>query len=208
MVTRRLEAATSRLEDMATSVDASHPDTVAAINSASIMPGKPTAAAAVIEPPPEPVQPLPRSVEGFDKIIKEEVQSFVTASEKIGDLVEQQVEDHSRLTSGKLTLFSQAQAVLQAFEAERTLLLVSTKAKKPSTQPAELFMEIHRYTGTVDELREANRPSPFFAHLSAISEGIVALGWIAESRPADFVTDTLGGAQFYGNRVLKEYKDK
>jgi hypothetical protein len=60
----------------------------------------------------------------------------------------------------------------------------------------------------VDELREANRPSPLFAHLSAISEGIVALGWIVESRPADFVTDTLGGAQFYGNRVLKEYKDK
>lgn len=98
--------------------------------------------------------------------------------------------------------------MLQAFEAERTLLLVATKAKKPSTQPAELFTEIHRYTGTVDELREANRPSPLFAHLSAISEGIVALGWIAESRPADFVTDTLGGAQFYGNRVLKEYKDK
>lgn len=98
--------------------------------------------------------------------------------------------------------------MLQAFEAERTYLLVSTKAKKPSTQPAELFTEIHRYTGIVDELREANRASPLFAHLSAISEGIVALGWIAESRPADFVTDTLGGAQFYGNRVLKEYKDK
>ena len=29
-----------------------------------------------------------------------------------------------------------------------------------------------------------------------------------EPRPADFVADTLGGAQFYGNRVLKEYKDK
>ena len=98
--------------------------------------------------------------------------------------------------------------MLQAFEAERTILLVASKAKKPTTQPAELFTEIHRYTGTVDELREANRPSPLFAHLSAISEGIVALGWIAETRPADFVTDTLGGAEFYGNRVLKEYKDK
>ena len=98
--------------------------------------------------------------------------------------------------------------MLQAFEAERTILLVATKAKKPTTQPAELFTDIHRYTGTVDELREANRPSPLFAHLSAISEGIVALGWIAEARPADFVTDTLGGAEFYGNRVLKEYKDK
>lgn len=93
MVTCRLEAATSRLEDMATSVDASHPDTVAAITKASSVPGElAAAAAAFIETPPPPVQPLPRSVEDFDKIIKEEVQAFVTASEKIGGLVEQQVE--------------------------------------------------------------------------------------------------------------------
>jgi adenylyl cyclase-associated protein len=107
MVTRRLEAATSRLEDMATCVDASHPDTVAAINSASAALCEPTTtAAAVIETPSQPLQPLPRSVEDFDKIIKEEVQGFVTASEKIGGLVEQQVEHHLKLTRGKLTLFS------------------------------------------------------------------------------------------------------
>src|SRR5947208_2037450 len=90
MMACRLEAATSRLEDMATSVDASHPDTVAAINSAS---PAPTLASAVTaqEPAPQPAEPLPRSIEEFDKIIKEDVQGFVTASEKIGGLVEQQV---------------------------------------------------------------------------------------------------------------------
>jgi adenylyl cyclase-associated protein len=100
MVTRRLEAATSRLEDMATSVDASHPDTVAAINNASAMLAEP-AAAAIIEPPPQPVQPLPRSIEDFDKIIKEEVQAFVTASEQVGGLVEQQVEDLRKLAGSE-----------------------------------------------------------------------------------------------------------
>lgn len=68
--------------------------------------------------------------------------------------------------------------------------------------------ELHRSTSTVDEIREANRPSPLFTHLSAVSEGIVALGWIVDKRPGDFVTDTLGGAQYYGNKILKEYKDK
>jgi hypothetical protein len=107
LVTRRLEAATSRLEDMATCVDASHPETVAAINSASAVICEPTAAAAaVIEAPSQPLQPLPRSVEDFDKIIKEEVQGFVTASEKIGGLVEQQVGHHLKVTRGKLTLCS------------------------------------------------------------------------------------------------------
>ena len=86
--------------------------------------------------------------------------------------------------------------------------MVTIKAKKPSQQPPELLTDLHRYTGEVDEIREGNRPSPYFPHLSAISEGIVALGWIVETRPAEFVADTLGGAQFYGNRVLKEYKDK
>lgn len=102
----------------------------------------------------------------------------------------------------------QAQQVQQAFQAERTYLLVSTKAKKPEQQPTELMTDLHRHTSSVDELREANRPSPLFTHLSAVSEGIVALGWIVEKRPADFVTDTLGGAQYYGNKVLKEYKEK
>lgn len=85
---------------------------------------------------------------------------------------------------------------------------MATKAKKPNPQPPELMTELHRHTSTVDEIREANRPSPLFTHLSAVSEGIVALGWIVEKRPGDFVTDTLGGAQYYGNKVLKEYKEK
>ena len=85
----RLEAATSRLEDMATSVDASHPETVAAITSAGAPQPEPTPT--VTEPAPPPAEPLPRTIEDFDKLIHEDVQAFVNASEKIGGLVEQQV---------------------------------------------------------------------------------------------------------------------
>lgn len=102
----------------------------------------------------------------------------------------------------------QAQAVLQAFEAERTYLLIATKAKKPDPQPPELLKELHRHTSTVDEIRAANRASPLFQHLSTVAEGIVALFWIGETGTADFVGDILGGAQYYGNRVLKDYKEK
>lgn len=85
---------------------------------------------------------------------------------------------------------------------------MTAKAKKPSPQPPELLTELHTCTGTVDELRETNRASPLFTHLSAISEGIVALGWIVETKPAEFVKDMLGSAQYYGNNILKDYKDK
>lgn len=98
--------------------------------------------------------------------------------------------------------------VLKAFEAERSYLYLTTKAKKPDPQPPELLTEIHRCTGTIDGIREANRSSPLFPHLSMVSEGILALGWVVEQRPADVVGDILGGSQFYGNRVLSQYKEK
>ncbi|KAI1626212.1 adenylate cyclase associated N terminal-domain-containing protein [Exophiala viscosa] len=185
---KRLEAATSRLEDIATTIDGPIAPTNGVVAATSSTPSIYATAPEATPPPPEP---LPRTVEAFDQIIQEDVSGFVTASGKIGGLVEQQ-----------------AKAVKEAFEAERTYLLVASKAKKPDPQPPELMTELHRHTSNVDEIREANRPSPLFTHLSAVSEGIVALGWIVEKRPGDFVTDTLGGAQYYGNKILKEYKDK
>lgn len=102
----------------------------------------------------------------------------------------------------------QSKAFLEAFKAERTYLLVSTKAKKPEPQPPELITELHRSSDAINSIRDANRPSPLFNHLSAVAEGIVAMGWFFEAKPVDFVKEMLGSAQFYGNRVLKEYKEK
>jgi len=87
----RLEAATSRLEDMATSVDASHPETIAAINKAH---SSQEVVAPTIAEPQVVAEPLPRSIEDFGKIIDEDVQAFVATSEKLGGLVEEQVYIH------------------------------------------------------------------------------------------------------------------
>jgi adenylyl cyclase-associated protein len=87
MIYRRLEAATSRLEDMAASVDSSHPPTGTATSDSAVPhqhPSLTTAAAPSAEP-------LPPSIEDFDKILEQEVNAFVKASEKVGGLVEQQV---------------------------------------------------------------------------------------------------------------------
>lgn len=88
LIYRRLEAATSRLEDMATSVDSSHPSTVAAISSSTTAPPHPSAAA--MSAAALCVDPLPPSIEDFDKILDEDVKAFVSASVKVGGLVEQQ----------------------------------------------------------------------------------------------------------------------
>jgi len=54
-----------------------------------------------------------------------------------------------------------------------------------------------------------NRKSPLFNHLSAISEGIPAFGWILVSpTPVPHIKEMSDAAQFYANRVLKEFKEK
>ena len=59
------------------------------------------------------------------------------------------------------------------------------------------------------EFTNKNRKSPLFNHLSAISEGIPALGWILIApTPGPHIKDMTDAAQFYSNRVLKEFKDK
>ncbi|KAK2861270.1 hypothetical protein FQN49_004378 [Arthroderma sp. PD_2] len=182
---KRLEAATSRLEDMASSLDGPSPNPTAGNGVGGAEASK------VAAPALPAAEPLPKCIEAFDTIISNEVKTFIDISQQLGGLV-----------------VPQSKAVLKAFEAERKYLLVSTKAKKPEAQPPELFTDLHRASDEINNIRESNRPSPFFNHLSAVAEGVVALGWFFETRPATFVTDTLGGAQFYGNRVLNEYKDK
>ncbi len=78
---------------MATSVDSSHPSTVAAISSSAAAPSN-SSTAAVPAPPPA-AEPLPPSIEGFDKLMDQEVKAFVNASEKIGGLVQQQAWLHT-----------------------------------------------------------------------------------------------------------------
>lgn len=98
--------------------------------------------------------------------------------------------------------------MLQAFQAERTFIYASLKARKPSPYPPELMTDLHNASDTIDSLRMANRDSPYFGHLSAVAEGIVALGWFVQAKPADFVNEMIGSIEYYGNKVMKDYKDK
>lgn len=74
----------------------------------------------------------------------------------------------------------------------------------------EILKELQSTIGAVSDIKEANRGSPVFGHLTTVSEGIQGLlGWITyEPKPADFISSMLIAAQFYGNRVITEYKEK
>lgn len=102
--------------------------------------------------------------------------------------------------------------MLRAFAAERKFLIVTTKSKKPDVQSTtymEVLKELQSMMGAVNDIREANRASPLFTHLTTVSEGIAVLGWITiDPKPVDYVTDMLNSTKFYGNRIITLHKEK
>uniref|UniRef100_A0A2I2Y1Q7 Cyclase associated actin cytoskeleton regulatory protein 2 n=1 Tax=Gorilla gorilla gorilla TaxID=9595 RepID=A0A2I2Y1Q7_GORGO len=72
---------------------------------------------------------------------------------------------------------------------------------------AALLKPISEKIQEIQTFRERNRGSNMFNHLSAVSESIPALGWIAVSpKPGPYVKEMNDAATFYTNRVLKDYK--
>ncbi|PMB71282.1 Adenylyl cyclase-associated protein [Beauveria bassiana] len=198
---KRLEAATSRLEDIATSTELpKEVGALAAPASSSSALNNPDASAigaprSASQPVPEE---LPESIEDFDAFVDSTVADYVQRSNEIGGLVAKQAAD-----------------VLAGFKAQRKFLLITTKSIKPDLQGADmalyqdLLKPINDSLMAVTELKEANRSDPMYTQLSAVADGIMVLAWVTVShKPYTHVEEFLGSAQFFGNRVIKEYKDK
>ena len=72
----------------------------------------------------------------------------------------------------------------------------------------QLLKPFNELISAVTELRERNRGSPVFNQLSTVSESISVLAWVtADTKPHKIVEENLTSAQYWGNRVLKEYKE-
>uniref|UniRef100_A0A2K6T147 Adenylyl cyclase-associated protein n=1 Tax=Saimiri boliviensis boliviensis TaxID=39432 RepID=A0A2K6T147_SAIBB len=87
-------------------------------------------------------------------------------------------------------------------------LLLRTESFLQSNKLSDLLAPISEQIKEVITFREKNRGSKLFNHLSAVSESIQALGWVAMApKPGPYVKEMNDAAMFYTNRVLKEYKD-
>lgn len=198
---KRLEAATSRLEDIAsssTSFEALDNGQIGKGNapraSAPNLPGTAVTGSPAVEAPKPAAPELPPAIQEMDELIEGEVKKFVEASKGIDPLVE-----------------GQAETTAKAFRDQRRFIVTSTKAKKPDMSSAgfpELIKDLQQDMGSVGDARDTNRASQMKDHLAMVGEGIGALQWlIMDGKPADFVGEVTGGAQMYGNRVLKAYKE-
>nr|CAH7752374.1 unnamed protein product [Callosobruchus chinensis] len=131
---------------------------------------------------------------GFNDILQGPFAQYLQYSRKIGGDVAQ----HSQL-------------VERAFHTQLQFLQIAGQSGKPTNQND--LMNLLKPTSdsiiAIQEFREKNRTSPFFNHLSAVSESIPALGWVTVSpAPAPYVKEMNDAGQFYTNRVLKDWKEK
>jgi adenylyl cyclase-associated protein len=135
----------------------------------------------------------PPFVTEFDDLVNQHVKQYVELSKKVNDVVHQQA-----------LLFE------QAVQAERKLLLTAANSKKPSqTDLPKVVDPISKLMGQISELREKNRTNPCSNHLSAVGEGVQALGWVVISpTPGPHVNECKAQSEFWSNRILKEFKGK
>ncbi|XP_044149352.1 adenylyl cyclase-associated protein 2 [Bufo gargarizans] len=131
-------------------------------------------------------------VEAFDALVTGSLEQYLKNSKILGG----DVETHATL-------------VENAFKAERVFLVYASQHQQPSEAELALLLKpISEKILEVQTFREKNRGSQMFNHLSAISESIPALGWIAVTpAPGPFVKEMADAAAFYTNRVLKDYKN-
>jgi len=85
---------------------------------------------------------------------------------------------------------------------------VVAASKKPAPEAVGKLVEgTSKLMGEIGTIRDANRKNPQFNHLSTISEGISALGWVmVEPTPVPFVNDARASSEFYSNKILMEFK--
>lgn len=80
--------------------------------------------------------------------------------------------------------------------------------KKPADDVlAQKQRPIGKLLEEITEMKESKRNTPFFNHLSAIAEGIGAVGWVNVSpTPAPHVKEMHEASMFFVNRVRTEHK--
>ncbi|XP_052869647.1 adenylyl cyclase-associated protein 2 isoform X2 [Anopheles cruzii] len=134
------------------------------------------------------------SINAYEDIVLGSFASFLTLANKIGGDVA-----------------TQAQFVKEAFDVQLTFLKVAAASSAPSSNAdlQSLLKPTSDKIATIQSFREKHRTSPFFNHLSAISESIPALGWVCVApTPGPYVKEMNDAGQFYTNRVLKDWKEK
>jgi len=132
------------------------------------------------------------SVSDYDQLIADFIKPLIKSTNELGN-------DE---------LKAQVALVEKAVQAQRQFLQVAASSSKPSDATLNSLIDpTSQLINQIVTLREKARANKQFNHLSAISEGISALGWVVvEPTPGPFVNDARASSEFYSNKILVEFK--
>ncbi|KAJ6455732.1 cyclase-associated protein [Mycena sanguinolenta] len=197
-IIKRLEAATSRIEDLAL---AQSPANNAVANDAS----RSTAYAASPPPPPPPPPPvapaapaapeLPPSVIAFDELV---------IAKKLKPFLEL-----TRSFAGQSVV--EIVGILEKqFEGLRSFLLLSSSCQQPDKETLEkLLAPIQANIEAIARCKDAARKDrDWFQHVTIVGDGGLAVAWIGNPKPGPYVAEIKDSVDFTGNRVIREFKEK
>ncbi|KAK6905044.1 hypothetical protein I203_105863 [Kwoniella mangroviensis CBS 8507] len=201
-ILKRLEAVTSRLEDVA--VSSSSPAPTSSLRSPTAAAHENLAPTSSAAPPPPPPPPPPAeeavtpAVKAYqDEIIDGALQEFIEKSNELGGLVQQ----HSSLLPALC-------------EAQLQFLKLASNHSKPSTPTAlgpllePQGKAIQAILETKEKLSRSKEGRDWNVCFNVLGEGVPAWGWVqVEPAPAPFVAEMKNAAQFWSDRVVKQYKD-
>lgn len=130
---------------------------------------------------------------GFRNIIDGPLATYVSISQKIGGPVAEQ-----------------ANLVKDAFKTQLEYIEMAGSRPEPDQgEQITLLGPLSSLIQKIQGVRDKNRASQFFNHLSAISESVPALGWVTmKPAPSPYIKEMNDAGQFYTNRVLKDWKEK
>lgn len=198
---KRLEAATSRLEDLVqfaqdNKVNDETASTTTTATTATARPKEvakePSASSAGSQERTAAAEQAGPSVPPALVALDPKLDQLVSLSKQIDPILGEQAEEFAL----------GARAVNQ-------LVVLAAQTKKPDMGPKfqEFLQPVSTHMMKISELREKNRASKAANHLATLAEGSVVLSWVTSTKPAPYVKDLKEGAQFYANRILKEHKD-
>ncbi|KAH6919003.1 adenylyl cyclase-associated protein [Coprinopsis sp. MPI-PUGE-AT-0042] len=199
-IIKRLEAATSRIEDLAASNlgtgNAPPPSGAATGPSATSYGATPPPPAATTESAQQVSQQTPQSIKNFDEeIIEKKIKPFVQLSKELGSASVAEIAD----------------LVQKEYESLRSYLLTAASCQKPAQSSVlePMLKALEEAIVAIPRAKEAHRKDrDWSGHLTVVSEGAAVIGWVARDTPMAHITEVKEQTEFWANRVIKEFKEK
>ncbi|KAI4592296.1 F-actin-capping protein subunit alpha [Pestalotiopsis sp. 9143b] len=138
-------------------------------------------------------QSVASDLQDFDVFLDSTVKRYVDLSQDIGGPVAKQ-----------------AQCVLFGLREERKIIESMSRMSKPDSAALDsLFGPVAQAMAVAKATQDANRGHALYNHLSCVADGIMLLGWMkVQMRPFRHIDQMLECAQYFGNKVKMDHKQK